>query len=111
MAWNVTDRQSVMASWTVNVAENGRLCLPVDLRRALDLERGGQVTLEMEDGEVRLLTLAARVRRAQELTRELFAGQSYTVDDFLREKREAAARDAARLDRLAGAAVDERADS
>lgn len=100
-----------MASWHVSVAENGRLCLPVELRRALGLEKGGQVTLELEDGEVRLLTVAARVRRAQELTRKLFAGQSYTVDDFIREKRETAAREAEKLDRLAGLIPKTHADS
>jgi AbrB family looped-hinge helix DNA binding protein len=91
-----------MTSWNVNVAENGRLCLPAELRRALGLERGGPVTLELEDGQVRLLTVAARVRRAQELTRQAFAGKRMpTVDEFIAWKREQAALEAAKIDRLA----------
>lgn len=90
-----------MASWNVNVAENGRLCLPVELRRSLGLEKGGPVTLELADGEVRLMTVAARVRRAQELTRRAFAGKRMpTVDEFIGWKREQAALEAAKIDRL-----------
>ena len=72
-------------SCSVTVLANGRMSLPVDLRRRLGLEKGGTVTIEeVEDGVV-LRTIPQNVRRAQELVRAHTVGVS--VDDFLRFRR------------------------
>ena len=63
-----------------------QVSLPIDLRRVVGLERGGSITLEFDD-EVKILTVAARVRRARALAKKALAGKSISVDDFLSYKR------------------------
>jgi AbrB family looped-hinge helix DNA binding protein len=77
-----------MAAIRVRVAENGRMSLPVSIRRQLGLERGGELLVRVKDGEVRMTTLAERVRRVQASMRELARGKPVSVDDFLAGKRE-----------------------
>ncbi|HEX2527829.1 MAG TPA: AbrB/MazE/SpoVT family DNA-binding domain-containing protein [Geminicoccus sp.] len=100
-----------MRTWTVTVAENGRVSLPIDLRRVLGLERGGSITLELDDDEVKILTVAARVRRAQALAKKALAGKSISVDDFLSYKREQLRLEEAKMKRLEQRASIEDADS
>lgn len=70
------------------VDDAGRLRLPDEFRRAVGLERGGDVVLELAGNEIRIRTVDDVVARAQELTRELLGGRSgATVEDFLTERR------------------------
>lgn len=88
-------------SW-VKVSANGRLSLPVEIRRQLGVERGGDLVLgREEDGAVTLMTAEASVRRVQRLARELFGDRLPTVDEFLAHKREQVALEQRKLDRLA----------
>jgi AbrB family looped-hinge helix DNA binding protein len=80
-----------MAAIRVRVAENGRMSLPASVRRQLGLEGGGELLLQVEDGEVRMATRAERVRRVQARMRELARGKPVSVEDFLAWKREQAA--------------------
>ena len=82
------------------VAPNGRLSIPVEIRRRLGLESGGEVVLEMEDGVLRMFTPAARVRRARALLAEGMGDERLSSEEFLAWKREEAALEAARVDRL-----------
>jgi len=73
------------------VSESGRLSIPADIRRAVGLERGGDVVVTLEDKEIRIRTIDEVVARAQELSRRLLGDKpGASVDDFLAErKREA----------------------
>lgn len=76
------------------VTEAGRLSLPAEFRKAVGLERGGDVIVELAGKEIRVRTVDEVVARAQELTRRLLAGKAGTsVDDFLAERRREAAAD------------------
>jgi AbrB family looped-hinge helix DNA binding protein len=69
------------------VTEAGRLSLPAELRKAVGLERGGDVVVELAGNEIRIRTVDAVVARAQDLTRRLLGGKTgATVDDFLAER-------------------------
>ena len=81
----------------VKIAANGRMVLPVAVRRALGIEGEGKVFVHVEDGKVTLDTIEARVRWIQEQYRKHATSHS-TVDDFLRERQEEAARENAKLD-------------
>ncbi|WP_249208426.1 AbrB/MazE/SpoVT family DNA-binding domain-containing protein [Gluconobacter albidus] len=71
----------------VNVMPNGRLVLPVGLRKSLGVEKGGQVMAEIVDGEVRLITPDASLDRARALFRKYVpAGMSIT-DEVIAERR------------------------
>ncbi len=78
----------------VRSAANGRMVLPVAIRRALGIEGDTKIVVTVEDGVAKIESLSAGVRRAQELYR-LHAKKPSTVDDFLAERSaEAARRDA-----------------
>jgi AbrB family looped-hinge helix DNA binding protein len=93
-----------MAKTWVTVATNGRVSLPIEVRRKLGIERGGDLLLDGdgEAGVVTLMTAEAAVRRVQRLARELLGDDLPTVDEFLAERREEAAREERKMRRLAG---------
>ena len=74
------------------VAADGRLILPREARRAMGLSGDTRVTLTIEGDVVRLAPLGHRVRLARELHRQAVA-RPRTTEDFLRDRREGAARD------------------
>jgi AbrB family looped-hinge helix DNA binding protein len=106
MLHDIQDRPA-MKTWSVTVAENGRVSLPAELRRALGLERGGNITLEFDDGKVRILTVGARIREAQALARDALANKKITVGDFLAYKQEQARHEEAKMRRLEPSAADD----
>lgn len=93
-----------MPSLWVKVAPNGRTSLPVEIRRELGVEKGGDLVLSREeDGAVTLMTAEAAVRRVQRMARERFGDKLPSVDDFLAYKREQTALEERKLRRLTGA--------
>ena len=69
------------------VSPSGQIKLPDDIRKAVGLERGGDVVVEIEGREIRIRTIADVVARAQELSRRLLRDQPRSsVDDFLAER-------------------------
>ena len=70
------------------VSESGRISLPAEFRKAVGLERGGDVVVELEGREIRIRTIDEVVDRAQALTRELLGKKpGASVDAFLAERR------------------------
>lgn len=70
------------------VTENGRLSIPAEFRKAVGLEHGGNVVVELAGNEIRIRALDEVVARAQRITRELLSGHpDATVDGFLAERR------------------------
>jgi bifunctional DNA-binding transcriptional regulator/antitoxin component of YhaV-PrlF toxin-antitoxin module len=99
-------KESDMTTAWVRVAANGRLSLPVEVRRQLGVEKGGDLVLSRaEDGAVTLMTAEAAVRRVQRLARERFGDKLPSVDEFLAYKREQAALEERKMRRLAGEEV------
>lgn len=94
-----------MTPMRVKVSETGRLSLPVEVRRALGIERGGTLLLETVEGEIRLTTLKERVRRVQALARELLQGQDVSSEEIIEERRREAARELAEDEQAFGRGV------
>lgn len=80
----------------VKIAANGRLVLPKAAREALGLEDAGVLALSIDKGEVRLTSMRERIKHAQALYRQ-HAKDDYSSEDFLRERREEAEREDAKL--------------
>ena len=80
-----------MSRYTIPVGENGRIILPLELRRALGVDKGSRVVIEAQ-GERLELTTADRLRReAQARYQRLFPDrEGGVVEAFLTEKREEA---------------------
>jgi antitoxin PrlF len=81
-----------MVAYRTRVNEQGRLVIPSDLRSAAGIAPGSEVVLEMCDGDVRIRSLDAAVRRVQDKYRRLARGRK-VVDEFLAERRDAAKRE------------------
>lgn len=76
-----------MNSAKAKVSESGRLSIPAELRRAVGLERGGDVVVELDGRDIRIRTVDEVMAQAQALTRRLLAGQpDASVDAFLAER-------------------------
>ena len=76
------------------VSETGRLSIPADIRKAVGLERGGDVVIELVRREIRIRTIDEVVAQAQAIARRLTAGKSdASVDAFLAERRREAERE------------------
>jgi bifunctional DNA-binding transcriptional regulator/antitoxin component of YhaV-PrlF toxin-antitoxin module len=65
------------------VSETGRLSLPAELRRAVGLERGGPVSIEIIDGVIRIRTMKQVRDRIRALAQETGLAGKASVADFL----------------------------
>lgn len=67
------------------ISEGGRVVVPVEIRKALNLKDGDTVQWELRDGEARMTTRRARLERARTLAAPYTHG--WSVDDFLAARR------------------------
>ena len=82
-----------MATICARISETGRLTIPASLRAGVGLERGGDVIVEVVDGELRLRPVAQAMARARAIARRIVRGQEgAAVDDFLADRHAEAAR-------------------
>ncbi len=79
-------KRTASASARISVSPTGRLSLPVDLRRAVGLEKGGVVVVDLQDDAIRLRTIDEVLTTAQMSARRI-AGKGASVDEFLRFRR------------------------
>ena len=83
-----------MATILARVSESGRVSLPAEFRRAVGLERGGDVMVELAGREIRIRTVAEAVAEAQERTRRLLGNRpDASVEAFIAERRREAERE------------------
>jgi bifunctional DNA-binding transcriptional regulator/antitoxin component of YhaV-PrlF toxin-antitoxin module len=76
------------------VSGSGRLSIPAEFRKAVGLERGGDVVVELDGREIRIRTVAEVIAQAQALTQRLIGDKpEASVDTFLSERRREAARE------------------
>lgn len=81
-----------MAS-VLRVADTGRLNIPVQVRKLVGLERGGPVSVWVEDGEIRVRPVRDVMAALQAEAADLFSGTDESVDLFLAERRAEAERE------------------
>lgn len=75
---------------STKISEGGRVVIPVEIRRELGLKDGEFVMWELGDGEARLTTRAARIKRAQALVRRhVPAGVSLSAELISERRHEA----------------------
>ncbi len=75
---------------TTKISESGRLTIPASLRSAVGLERGGDVIVEVVDGELHVRTVAQAMERARAVARRIVTEKAgASVDDFLKDRRRA----------------------
>ena len=73
----------------VKLSANGRICIPADVREHFGLKDGDVLSLEVSELGILLQTRRQKIKAVQQWFAELTKGQpEYTVDDFLRDKRD-----------------------
>jgi bifunctional DNA-binding transcriptional regulator/antitoxin component of YhaV-PrlF toxin-antitoxin module len=73
----------------------GRVLLPAELRATLGVREGDDLVGELRDGELRLMSRATALRRAQSLVRQHVPAGTSLVDEMLAERRAEAVREEA----------------
>jgi AbrB family looped-hinge helix DNA binding protein len=81
-----TSRQS-------RIIEGGKLIIPAPMRRALGLTTGDSVVVELEDGELRVRSLAKAVERAQAIVRRHVPAGTSLADELIADRRREAEHD------------------
>ncbi|MGB7584949.1 MAG: AbrB/MazE/SpoVT family DNA-binding domain-containing protein [Terriglobales bacterium] len=71
----------------VRVGVDGRIVIPASFRKALGINPGDEVVLRMEDGELRISTMKARIERAQRLVRRHVPRGVSLVDELIADRR------------------------
>jgi AbrB family looped-hinge helix DNA binding protein len=79
--------------YSVKLSEGGRVVIPAEVRRALEVREGDSLVLELKDGEVRLYSRREQLRRAQALFRQYIPEGVSLVDELIAERRAEAARE------------------
>lgn len=74
------------------LTEGGRVVIPAEHRRALKLSVGDELVMRVVDNELRILTRAEAVRRAQTMVRRHVKKGHSLVDALSAERRKAGAR-------------------
>lgn len=67
--------------------ENGRIVIPASFRKALGINAGDEVLLRLEDDELRITTMKARIARAQRRVRRYIKPGRSLVDELIAERR------------------------
>lgn len=82
-----------MQPTATKIDKHGRVVIPADYRRALGLRPGDSLTLELNGGSLRLLTLAQAIREAQEFVAKYVDKDRSLVAELIAERRAEAARE------------------
>ncbi len=79
----------------MKMSEGGRVVVPAEIRKALNVRDGDIVYWELVDGEARLSTKLSRLRRSQELVQRIAPNESgaSVVEELIAERRREAERD------------------
>lgn len=76
---------------TTKLTDGGRVVVPAEYRRALQIEVGDEVVLYLKDGEIRILSRREALRRAKEIFGRYV--KRPIVDEFIAERRKEAERE------------------
>jgi AbrB family looped-hinge helix DNA binding protein len=83
--------ESTTAKARVN--EQGRIVIPAEIRRKMDIKPGETVLMEFEDGILKIESHRARIRRIQEEFKKYAKPGVLASDELIAERREEARRE------------------
>jgi AbrB family looped-hinge helix DNA binding protein len=83
-----------MSTQAVKIIEGGKLVIPASMRRAMGIDRGDTVVVELlSDGELRVRPLASAIREAQAIVRKSVRRDRSLSDELMRERKQDAVRE------------------
>jgi AbrB family looped-hinge helix DNA binding protein len=78
---------------TTTMSENGRIVIPAAIRKAAGVKPKETLTVRVDEEGIHIQTRRQAIKRAQALVRQITGGRPGLVAEFLRERREDAARE------------------
>lgn len=76
-----------MVSRAVKILDGGKLVIPAGFRRALGLNVGDTVILDIADGQLNLRSRTSAVAEARRMMRDLVPDGESLVDELIAERR------------------------
>ena len=87
------DKPMKKPRYAVQIGARGRLVLPAEVRKRLDLNEGDTYVLSLEpDGSMRLVSLREQIRNTQGILKDLAPGVDL-AEELMRDRREEARRE------------------
>lgn len=78
----------------VKLGENGRVVIPAEVRKDLNLQTGDDLLLTVEDGEIRICSQRQAYEKARSLVQRFIPKDVSLVDELIAHRREEAGREA-----------------
>ncbi len=75
------------------IGPDGRVVIPADMRRAMELDESGSVLAQIDQGALTLTSPTVGLRKAQELVRSFDKGDGSAAEELIQERRAEAARE------------------
>lgn len=75
-----------MSSLITQVSAGGRIVIPVEIRRKMDIHSGDQVVLTYHDGELHIATRKQRLQQAKDIVKACVSDTSL-ADQLVAERR------------------------
>jgi len=75
------------------MSRNGRIVVPVKLRRALEIQPGDEIVMRLENGSIRMIPLRQAVNLAQKAVQQYVPKGSSLVNALIQARREEAGRE------------------
>lgn len=82
-----------MAPRAVKIVDGRKLIIPAPFRRKLGIAVGDTVMIELAEGGLRVRSVTAAVRTAQDIVREFTADRPSLSEELIAERRAAAERE------------------
>ena len=76
-----------MQAQKVKVIEGGKLVIPAAMRRELGIAAGDTVLVDVDDGELRVRSLAQGIARAHEIVRQFRTPGISMTDELIADRR------------------------
>ena len=87
------DTPGNIESKTLQVARNGRVVIPAEMRSAMLIDTTGYVTASVVEGELRILSPKSALLKAQKVVQEKTSGVASLADELIAERRAEAQRE------------------
>ena len=87
------DTPGNVESKTLQVARNGRVVIPAEMRSAMLIDTTGYVTASVVEGELRILSPKSALLKAQKVVQEKTSGVASLADELIAERRAEAQRE------------------
>ena len=82
-----------MSHHLINLSDNGRVLIPAEIRKSLNLKAGDQLVMSVTDGEIRLVPQSEAIKRAQDKIAQYVDPSRLLSDELIQERREEAKRE------------------